>query len=98
MDRRSVSVLAASCHSGFLPELTELEREHASVTRILEEKYADSPPTIYKGGSRAKQTMIKEAYDRDLPTYFGPDNTSAGASLEDIFKQHCHGARGRLPR
>lgn len=67
------------------PELTELQEQHDNVERILRQKFKDSPPTIYKGGSRAKQTMIKEAYDLDLPTYFGPDDTSAGETLEEIF-------------
>jgi tRNA nucleotidyltransferase (CCA-adding enzyme) len=67
------------------PELKELQKQHDNVERILEKKFEDSPPTIYKGGSRAKQTMIREAYDLDLPTYFGQDDTSAGETLEEIF-------------
>ena len=67
------------------PELKELQQQHDNVERILQKKFKDSPPTIYKGGSRAKHTMIKEAYDLDLPTYFGPDDTSAGDTLKEIF-------------
>ena len=44
-----------------------------------------SSPTIRYGGSKAKGTMIKEAYDLDMTCYFGHDDTRAGQTLEDIY-------------
>lgn len=67
------------------PELADLEQHKDDVTSLLNEHFADARPTIRRGGSWAKGTMIRASYDLDLPCYFGADEDGAGASLKEIF-------------
>jgi nucleotidyltransferase-like protein len=67
-------------------ELKALQRQRAKVEKLLREHFAKSSPTIRYGGSTAKGTMIKEAYDLDLICYFANDDTAAGETLEEIYK------------
>ncbi len=67
-------------------ELKALQEERARVEKVLREYFSKSSPTIRYGGSKAKGTMIKEAYDLDIICYFAHDDTAAGETLEDIYK------------
>jgi tRNA nucleotidyltransferase (CCA-adding enzyme) len=59
-------------------ELKELQKHRADVEGILLEHFSQSSPTIRYGGSRAKETMIKEAYDLDMICYFPHDRYRGG--------------------
>jgi hypothetical protein len=65
-------------------EMKALLEERTKVEQLIQRTYASSAPTIQYGGSLAKDTMILESYDLDLPTYFGTDQR-VGDSLEDLF-------------
>ena len=65
-------------------ELKTLMEQRKDVERILRDAFPDCSPTIRYGGSKAKGTLIKEAYDLDLACYFPHDDETAGSSLEDI--------------
>lgn len=67
-------------------ELKALQEQRAKVEKLLRDHFAKSSPTIRYGGSKAKGTMIKEAYDLDIICYFAHDDTTAGETLEDIYK------------
>ena len=66
-------------------ELKVLPKHRANVEDLLREHFSESSPTIRYGGSKAKGTMIKEAYDLDIISYFPHDDTTAGETLEDIY-------------
>lgn len=65
-------------------EMKALEEEREKVERLINKSYASTKPAIKYGGSKAKDTMILESYDLDLPVYFACDDR-ADESLEDIF-------------
>lgn len=67
-------------------EMNELRRHRDDVDMILRKKFADSSPTIRYGGSKAKGTMVKEAYDLDLICYFDRDDATAGETLKEIYE------------
>ncbi len=71
-------------------ELKALQKHRADVEGILLEQFSKSNPTIRYGGSRAKGTMIKEAYDLDVICYFRHDDTAAGETLEEIYNNTAH--------
>lgn len=66
-------------------ELKQLQEHRAEVEAVLREHFAESYPTIRYGGSKAKGTMIREAYDLDIISYFPNDDTAAGETLKDIY-------------
>lgn len=66
-------------------ELKALQENRAKVEGLLRDYFSTCSPTIRYGGSKAKGTMIKEAYDLDIACYFPHDDTGAGETLEDIF-------------
>jgi hypothetical protein len=66
-------------------ELKELQERRADVEKLLRTGFPESKPTIRYGGSKAKGTLIREAYDLDITCYFRHDDTGAGKSLRDIF-------------
>jgi hypothetical protein len=66
-------------------ELNALQEHRGKVDGLLRDYFKASSPTIRYGGSKAKGTMIKEAYDLDMTCYFGHDDTIAGQTLEDIY-------------
>lgn len=66
-------------------ELKVLQKHRVDVEGILREHFSQCSPTIRYGGSRAKGTMIKEAYDLDVICYFPHDDTTAGETLEEIY-------------
>ena len=65
-------------------ELKQLQDERAAVEKLLRKEFGSSP-TIRYGGSRAKGTLILEAYDLDIISYFPRDDADAGGTLEDIY-------------
>jgi hypothetical protein len=67
-------------------ELKTLQKHRADVEELLRKHFDESSPTIRYGGSKAKGTMIREAYDLDVISYFPRDDTDAGGTLEDIYK------------
>jgi tRNA nucleotidyltransferase (CCA-adding enzyme) len=66
-------------------ELTKLQDERQKVEALLRSEFEDSPPEIRYGGSMAKKTMIKAAYDLDLTCYFSHDESGAGETLKEIY-------------
>lgn len=66
-------------------ELIALQERRAEVERHIRSAFDKSAPTIRYGGSKAKGTMIREAYDLDIISYFANDDTSAGETLEAIY-------------
>ena len=67
------------------PELRDLQKERANVEKLLRAGFPDCSPTIRYGGSKAKNTIIKENYDLDIASYFPHDDTSAGETLKAIY-------------
>jgi hypothetical protein len=78
-------VLAVQTLTDDSQELKALQERRAEVEKVLRDHFEDCSPTIRYGGSMAKGTMIKEAYDLDIICYFPHDDTSAGETLEDIY-------------
>ncbi len=68
------------------PELTALQRHRQEVEGVLKVGFPKCWPTIRYGGSKAKDTLIRELYDLDLVCYFPADDTTAGATLKDIYE------------
>jgi hypothetical protein len=66
------------------PELDRLRQTKKAVDTLLRMRYGNRP-TIRYGGSKAKNTMIREAYDLDMICYFARDDTQAGSTIEDIY-------------
>jgi hypothetical protein len=66
-------------------ELRALRDCRKEVEDLLREEFGSSP-TIRYGGSKAKGTMDKDAYDLDIISYFPRDDDDAGGTLETIFE------------
>lgn len=66
-------------------ELAQLRERREEVEKLLRAEFGSSPSIRY-GGSKAKGTMIKEAYDLDVICYFPRDDADAGGNLETIFE------------
>lgn len=79
------AVLRAQIFPPNAPELAAIEHHKDAVTALLHARFADARPTIRRGGSLAKGTMIRASYDLDLTCYFGADEDGAGATLKEIF-------------
>jgi hypothetical protein len=67
-------------------EMKDLRAHRVDVEMLLRKKFEKCSPTIRYGGSKAKGTMIKEAYDLDLTCYFGRDENGAGETLQEIYE------------
>jgi hypothetical protein len=78
-------VLKSQTLSSDGPELAALQQHRADVENLLRKHFSESSPTIRYGGSKAKGTMIREAYDLDIISYFPNDDSTAGETLEDIY-------------
>lgn len=78
-------VLALQTLSDDSQELKALQGHRAAVEKLLRENFDSCSPTIRYGGSKAKGTMIKEAYDLDIICYFPNDDSDAGETLQEIF-------------
>jgi len=68
-------------------ELNDLNKRGGEVKTLLKEHFSDSDPTIKYGGSKAKGTMIREAYDLDIICYFPRDDDDAGKTLKEIYEE-----------
>lgn len=66
-------------------EMQQLRSRRDDVKTKLRNKYG-SRPSIRYGGSKAKGTMIKEAYDLDVICYFDNDDNSVGETLQEIYE------------
>ena len=66
-------------------EMEELRSRRDDAESLLRKKFG-SGPSIRYGGSKAKGTMVKEAYDLDVICYFDNDDTSAGETLQEIYE------------
>jgi hypothetical protein len=67
------------------PELRELQECRKAIENLLRTHLSKSNPSIRWGGSMAKETMIREAYDGDMTCYFPHDEIGAGSTLEEIY-------------
>jgi tRNA nucleotidyltransferase (CCA-adding enzyme) len=67
-------------------EMTTLRDRRKEIEALLRKTFPDASPTIRYGGSKAKGTLIKEAYDLDLIFYPPHDDISAGETLKDIYE------------
>ncbi len=67
-------------------ELKDLEKHKKDVERLLKRKFG-SGPQLREGGSKAKGTMILEAYDLDLPYYFAHEDESGGETIKEIYEK-----------
>jgi len=65
-------------------EMKELRSRRDEAEKLLRKKFG-SGPSIRYGGSKAKGTMVKEAYDLDVICYFDNDDDSAGDTLQEIY-------------
>ncbi|MBZ4414679.1 hypothetical protein K8640_41335 [Myxococcus sp. XM-1-1-1] len=77
------AILASQTLDADGPELKALRQHRTDVEALLRSKYPS--PTIRYGGSKAKGTMVREAYDLDIICYFENYDSSAGETLEDIY-------------
>lgn len=67
-------------------ELKNLRHHRDQVENIIKEKYGNCSPFIRYGGSKAKGTMIREAFDLDVICYFPHDEEGAGETLKEIYE------------
>lgn len=67
------------------PEIEGLRRIRKDIDGLLQRYFSKSSPSFRWGGSMAKRTMIREAYDGDMTCYFPHDETGAGSTLEEIY-------------
>jgi hypothetical protein len=65
--------------------MEDIRKEREKVEKILCEFFKDSNLNIRYGGSKCKNTMIKESYDLDLISFFNCDETKAGDTLKELF-------------
>jgi hypothetical protein len=79
------AILRQQTLSSGCEELKELQAHRAKVESLLKDYFSKCSPTIRYGGSHAKGTMIRMAYDLDVICYFPHDDTAAGETLEDIY-------------
>ncbi len=66
-------------------EMTELRRQRDHVEVLLRTAFPGAELTIRYGGSKAKGTLIREAYDLDIVAYFAHGDVTAGDSLVAIY-------------
>jgi hypothetical protein len=68
------------------PELENLRKHRREIEDLLRSCFSKSGLSIRWGGSMAKGTMIREAYDGDMTCYFPHDETETGGTLEEIYE------------
>lgn len=76
------------------PELKELRKRRKEIENALQRHFSKSSPSIRWGGSVAKGTMIREAYDGDITCYFPHDETEAGNTIEEIYENVANALGG----
>jgi hypothetical protein len=79
------SVLDSQTLNDDSEEMSSLRAKRDEIESLLRKEFEGSSPTIRYGGSKAKNTLIKESYDLDLACYFPHDDTKAGESLKDVY-------------
>jgi hypothetical protein len=67
-------------------EMKELRERRGKVEQLLLDSFPKVRATVRYGGSKAKRTLIKEAYDLDLIYYLPHDEIGAGEGLKDIYE------------
>ena len=67
-------------------EMKDLRAHRSDVETLLRNKFENCSPTIRYGGSKAKGTMINEAYDLDVTCFFGRTQDGAGETLQEIYE------------
>jgi tRNA nucleotidyltransferase (CCA-adding enzyme) len=67
-------------------EMKDLRSHRSDVDKLLRKAFEKCSPTIRYGGSKAKGTMIKEAYDLDITCFFSNEETGAGETLQEIYE------------
>lgn len=77
------------------PELENLRKHRREIEDLLRSCFSKSGPLIRWGGSMAKGTMIREAYDGDMTCYFPHDETEAGGTLEEIYESVAGALAGK---
>lgn len=68
------------------PEMKALEAARAEIQTLVESRFATSRPSIRYGGSKAKGTMILADYDLDIISCFRHEDTDAGKTIAEIYK------------
>jgi len=63
-----------------------LQDELRQVDQTLSNGLPEASPTVEAAGSLAKDTLTRAAYDLDVVCYFGHEDTGAGETLKDIYK------------
>lgn len=66
-------------------EMKDLQWHRENVRKILRAAYGNVS-VIREGGSKAKGTMIKDAYDLDMTCYFPRDDNTAAETLKEIYE------------
>lgn len=79
-------VLEEHALSSDSPEMGDIRKERKKVENILCEYFKDSDLNIKYGGSKCKNTMIRESYDLDIISFFNSDETKAGTTLKELFE------------
>lgn len=83
-DQYLMDVLGSQTLADDSREMKDLRHQRDLVGTLLKDAF---PTAIIRyGGSKAKGTLIKEAYDLDLVCYFPHAETEAGASLKDLYE------------
>jgi|5_EtaG_2_1085323.scaffolds.fasta_scaffold00079_14 hypothetical protein len=67
-------------------EMYELQDHRANVEATIRSTFPGANPTIRYGGSKAKDTMIKESYDLDIIVYAQHDDNILGNTLPEIYE------------
>ena len=75
-------------------EMKDLRSHRSDVDKLLRKNFEKCSPTIRYGGSKAKGTMIKEAYDLDITCFFSNEETAAGETLQEIYENVEKGLAG----
>lgn len=78
------------------PELEKLRKRREEIEETLRDHFPNSRPSIRWGGSVAKKTMIREAYDGDMTCYFPHDEKEAGETLEEIYENVAEALKKRF--
>ncbi len=79
------NILAEHSLSSDSPEMEYIREEREKVENILFEYFNDSDLTIKYGGSKSKNTMIRENYDLDIICFFPAEENAAGTTLKELF-------------
>lgn len=69
------------------PETAELVTRGAEVEKVLKAEFREESPSIRYGGSKAKNTMIKECFDLDLICYFQHEDPKPDDTLEKLYER-----------